>query len=111
MTESDLIFSIKQFDTRPILRRQLLDSEDVAVNLTGATVRFTMVSKAGVKLIDDAVCTVTDAANGWIEYAWVTGDTNTAGYHRGHFRVEYSPSNFESFPNTDYLQIEIEESL
>jgi len=108
---SDLIFVISQGDTQPTLRRQLQDGDGNPINLTGATVRFYMQSKDGTQLVNAGSCTITDVANGWIEYDWQSGDTDTAGFHRAEFEVEYSPGNFESFPNEGYLQIKIRGDL
>ena len=109
---SDLIFTIKKDNTRPVLRRQLQDGSGGPVNLTGSTVRFFMRAKDGTLLIDSGACTISgDPAYGWVEYAWTLTDTAVAGYHKAEFQVEYSPGQFETFPNKGYLQIEVEDDL
>lgn len=109
---SDLIFTIKKDNTRPILRRQLQDGSGDPIDLTGSTVRFFMRSKNGVMLITEGACTISgDPTLGWVEYSWILADTAVSGYHRGEFQVEYSPGQFETFPNKGYLQIEVEDDL
>jgi hypothetical protein len=106
---SDLIFTIKKDNTRPSLKRQLQDGEGNPIDLTGATVRFFMRGKGSNLLVAGLPCTVLQ--DGWVQYDWRIEDTAVSGFHRAEFQVEYSPGQFETFPNKGYLQIEVEEDL
>lgn len=108
---SDLQFVIKKDNTLPILRRQLQNGSGTAINLTGATVTFYMRSKDGTQIINGASCAIEDAVNGWVTYTFTAAQTAVAGFHNAEFKVEYSPGNFESFPNEGYLQIKIDNDL
>lgn len=97
-------YTIKEGDTRPTLRAALYDPNGVAVNLAGATVRFAMGVQPGSPLVA-APATIVDAANGIVEYAWVAGNTDTAGTFYGEFQVTFGDLTVESFPNDGYIQI------
>jgi len=102
---------IKQGDTRPYLRKRLLDGEGAAVDLTGATVRFHMrgVDETVAKVDDFAVPDADQVTNeGWVEYRWATGDTDTAGRYYTEWEVTYSDGTVQTFPTAapDVLTIE-----
>ena len=69
------------------------------VNLTGLTVKFTMVNEAGVKVVDAATTgvTVTDAANGKVTYDFQAADVVNAGTFNAYFHV-YSGDERDTFP-------------
>ena len=61
-------FSIKQNDTRPILKAQLLDAEELPVNLTAAAIEFHMrVYPAGTTKIAAGSVTINDATQGKVQ--------------------------------------------
>ena len=70
-----------------------------AVNLTGLTVKFTLVNSAGTKVVDEGTTgvTVTDAANGKVQYDFQTADVATAGTFYGWFTV-YSGTEHDTYP-------------
>lgn len=88
-------------DTSPLF--EMTCSTDSAgaspVNLTGATVVLWIKSADGTVLVDDAACTIVDAANGQIRYAWAPGDTTTAGTHQGRVKVTFADTTVGHFPN------------
>jgi len=92
------VHTIMQGDTSPDIDATLLDGAGTAIDVSGATVTFQMFSKAGVKLAE-GVCTLTDAANGRVAYAWTSGETDIAGVHRGVFVIDYSGGKQETVPN------------
>ena len=85
------------------LKRQLVQKNDsgvyAAVNLTGKTVYFRMEDEDGNDVIagTSAACTVTDAANGKVEYDFQSADVDEAGTYYGYFDV-YSGGEFDTFP-------------
>jgi len=104
-------FVIKQNDTSPDFQRTLLDSDGVAVPLTGATVRFHMYDQMRTTAKIDGAATITDAANGVVVYSWAAGDTDTTGWYWGEFEVTFSDGSIETFPNTGYTSIKVSPEL
>lgn len=100
-------FWMKQGDTGPVLRRQMVDADGEPVDLTGATdVEFHMRAEGGT------VATINAAADpdpdqgtypGYIEYQWVDGDTDTAGVFEAEFQATLSDGTIVTFPNRGYL--------
>ncbi len=96
-------WQMKRGDTAPPLRAQLLRN-GVPVQLSGTTV---MLNFSGNK----NPCTIVDAENGIIEYRWQVGDTSVTGVYRAEIEVTYSDGGVETFPNNDYIEITIFESV
>ena len=81
-----------------------------AVNLTGLTVKFSLVSEAGVKVVDEATTgvTVTDAANGKVTYDFQAADVANAGTFTAYFHT-YSGTERDTFPSEgDEFQVIIQ---
>lgn len=103
--------SIKTGDLYPPLIATLTDSAGV-VNLTTATsVTLRMTNRIGANVIDDAVCTVTNAASGEVQYDWRAGDTDAAGIYYCEFHVTFAGVMPTTFPNDSYHIVEILPSL
>jgi hypothetical protein len=69
-----------QGDTAPPVVGQILKSDQTARDLADVLeVRFQMRRSAGAKYTVDAVATITDAANGWVQYDWAANDLSVAG--------------------------------
>ena len=71
-------------------------------NLSGKTVTFSM-SKDGAFnwSIADQPCSVVDASDGLIEYAWASGETATPGMYRCVFKVINGEGKVASYPEYD----------
>jgi 5-hydroxyisourate hydrolase-like protein (transthyretin family) len=95
-----MAFYIKQNDTSPSVTATLTDANNVAVNISGATVKMHMEDVEG-NLKVNATMTVTDGVNGVVQYDWVTGDTDTAGTYYVEFQVTYNDGGVETFPNSN----------
>ena len=100
-------FYIKQNDTSPPIRATLKDGDSVAIDLTGASVRFHMRSISGGAAVVDADATIINAAGGIVQYNWIADDTNTIGSYQAEFEVTYADSKIETFPNDGYVRIEV----
>ena len=100
-------FYLKKGDTNNVLEATLRDVNGVVVNLTGATVVFSMMNAASTVKVSLAACTIVTAAAGLVSYAWVAADVNTAGTYRGEFQVTYSGGGIQTFPNDSYIEVEI----
>lgn len=71
-----------------------------------ATATFKMASLNGGALKIDSPATV-DPAQNTLSYQRVAGDTDTAGVCRAEFEVTYSDGKIETFPNSEYIQINV----
>lgn len=103
-------FNIKRNDTSPSLLAVLKDADDVAVDLTGATIRFHMIDKDDTVIVDDAAV-VAGAATGEARYDWSAADTATVGGFRAEFEVTHSDSSIETFPNNGYINVVVHADL
>ena len=107
-----MTFYIKQNDTSPSLRAALKDSDNIAINLTDATVRFHMKSLEDNTVVVDADATVVvPATSGIVQYDWSSGDTATAGSYQGEFQVTFAGGAIETFPNKTNISISIKPEL
>lgn len=100
------LFYIKQGDTLPLFRTTLKDAAGVGVNLTGSTVKLTLTNIETKALkITEASVSLIDAANGIVEYTWLTADTDTAGTFSAEFEVTTGGGRIHTFPNARVNQL------
>ena len=106
-----MAFFIKQNDTSPALQVTLKDGTDTVVNLTATSVRFHMrpIGSSTVKI--DAPATISSATNGIVYYQWATGDTDTIGSFECEFEVTYTGGEIETFPNNQFIDVEITDDI
>ena len=56
----------------------------------------------------EKAATLADAANGAVEYAWATGDTNLPpAEYDAEFEVVFASGEVQTFPTEGYLPVEI----
>lgn len=104
-------FIIKKNDLSPSIQTTLLDGNDEPVDITGNLgVRFHMKDADGLIVIDQAA-TVVDALGGVVKYDWVAADTDVAGAFEAEFEVTYADSKPETFPNSGYIAIQMDEDI
>lgn len=84
MTPGSYSFSIRRSVTWEGLRLELLDSERVAINLTGYTAHAQMRRKAGTEVILEFTATVSTEDAGVVDLAQLT-DEQTAALPLGRF--------------------------
>lgn len=101
-------FWMKQGDTGPVLRRQMLDAQGDAVDLTSATdVEFHMRYEGStVVLVNDAATPDPDQVTntGYIEYAWAPADTaDVVGTVEAEFTATLADGTIVTFPNRGHL--------
>ena len=104
-------FKIKQNDTSPIIQATLTDSSDAAVDLTGASIRFHMRKYRASSTKVSAAAVIVDEDAGTVKYVWQAADTNTAGSYQAEFQVTFSDGTIETFPNTDFIQVDIVDDI
>lgn len=100
--------TIRKGDRLPQLDRQFL-LDDVAVDLTGATVRFNLWNAAtGTQAITNGACTIVTPATGLVRYTWTPSDALLdAGVYLGSFAAEFSSSRFLTAPNNGMITVQI----
>lgn len=101
------MFTIKQFNTLPLLEATLLDPNNQPVDLSNAQVVFTMRSRDNDTLVVDGDAIVIDELEGKVAYPWSPTDTFVPGAYNGEFVVTYQDGGIESFPNSTYIQIHV----
>lgn len=107
-------FYIKEGDTSPNIRVQLLDDDGTPAAVTQSSqVKFTMTPVGEDSSTIDASGTITDTDNAYARYAWVGSDTDTSGYYNAVFKVDYNgDGNYdETFPNSQYIVVRVDEAL
>ncbi len=99
-------FYTAAFDTKPF-EAALQDGAGNPVNLTGATVVFTM-GEDGSRILR-APATLVNASQGEVRYSPTTFETSSAGNFPAEFNVTFSDGSIQTFPNDGYIQIHIKE--
>ena len=101
-------FYIKEDDTRPAITAILTDANDAAVNLTGASVAFSMrVEPAGAIKLSAVLANVIDSEAGQVSYNWATGDTDTAADYEAEFQVTFAGGAIQTFPGRNWIFVHV----
>tara|TARA_B100001094_G_C18022415_1_gene715844 strand:+ start:235 stop:570 length:336 start_codon:yes stop_codon:yes gene_type:complete len=108
---SNYSFNIKQNDTSPTLSVIIADSTGTAISLASASVVFKMRAVNSSSLKVNTSATITNASNGAVSYTFSASNTDTAGLFQGEFQVTYSGGLIETFPNSEYISINILDDL
>lgn len=101
------IFTIKRGDTLPFIEATLRSENGTPVNLAGATVLFKMKKPGSNAVLINRACTITDAANGVVRFAWQAGETDTIGNYSAEFEATFFGGSVETFPNDGYVTIRV----
>jgi len=113
-------FTMQSHDLLPSIQATLKNPDGSIVDLTNATsVNFILLAantdwtpKAGATPTVDAAATmVLPKTSGVVNYAWVAGDTATAGLYLGQWEVIWPGALPQSFPTLTYYAIEIRADL
>jgi len=100
------MFFIKQNDTLPLLKAQLLDFNNEPVDLTLCAVYFHMNTRNGVSVINRQI-EITDYEEGRVVVTWEDGDTSVSGVYNCEFQVILPDGNILTVPNTGYFIVSI----
>jgi hypothetical protein len=98
-------FTIKRADTGPRLVYALTPAAEI--DLTGATVRFNMRSRATgtVRITRAAAVIVTATGLPTVAYDWQAGDTAVPELCDAEFEVTYAGGVVETFPNNGFITV------
>jgi len=93
----------KKGDTIPLqyaIEEWNIDTQGVEpYDLTNKTVTFSMRRyDDDIWMIADQPCSIVNVANGLVEYAWATGETDVPGMYRAVFKVINEDGKVSSFP-------------
>lgn len=99
-------FNIKAGDTSP----SILYTLSPAVDITGATVVFSLRSEAGVVILNKVAATIVDAENGIVRYDWAAGIA-APGDYEAEFQVTYADASIETYPNDGYIAVVVAEQV
>src|SRR5690348_13751737 len=104
---------VKQGDLFPDVITTVKDENGVVVDLTAATLTFSMrKSRNPTVKVNAAAGALVDAVNGKISYSWQGTDTDTPGTYEGEFRIVPSGGGDPfKVPTDGYLTIVIEEKV
>jgi len=95
---------VKQGDLLPIVEATLKFEDETVMDLTGASVNFHMVDQEGTVKVDASATIKDPPTDGKVQYAWVSGDTDTPGRYRGEFEVT-SGGKTQTWPTKEPLNI------
>ncbi len=101
----------KQNDTLPNLDVTLVDDDDAAINVSGATIRFLMRAPGSTTTKVDAAGSIVSAADGQVRYSWAAGDLDTVGSYDAEFQVTFGSGGVRTFPTDGYLRIVVRDDL
>jgi hypothetical protein len=105
-------FYIKENDTASFLTRDLKDAFGAPVNVTGASVVFSMrVKPAGTLKVTRQTCAIVAAGTGRVRYEWVAADTDTADEYEGEFQVTYGNGKIQTFPNDGHIPVVVTDDI
>jgi hypothetical protein len=100
-------FTIKQGDTQPPLIRDLKNADGSAIDLTGATVVFTMKRRSTVKINEQACSILSPESDGSVQYDWQTADTDTAGVYQSEFECTLPGGEIITVPNDTHMEVHV----
>lgn len=107
--------TIGQSQTLPALSVTIIDPTTgvAATNLTGGSsaVQFVMRGKGTTAATVNAAATITNGGTGAVTYSWAATDTATPGVYSAQFLVTNSTGGTYQFPQTGFLEIEVQEAL
>lgn len=86
-----------------------LTANDVAVNLTTATVLFVLRHSSGTVISKTAV--IVSAAAGTVSYTTVTSDLSTAGKYRQEWQATFGDGRVYTFPSDGWNTVNVIDDL
>lgn len=110
-----MAFTIKQGDTAPALRVQLLNANEEPINLeTAQNVRLLIEDGRENVFVDedlDGGVSILNASEARVQYSWSEQDTSEEGQKQASFIVTFDSGETETFPNKGYIYISVEDTI
>lgn len=101
-------FTVKEGNLEPGIADTLKDSTGTVVSIETATgVLFRLLTLDRVTIFERAA-QIDDAANGFVSYAWIAGDTDIPGVYYAEFTVSWLGPRIQTTPPRGYIIIVIE---
>ena len=108
MSHADILR--KRNDTSPITGT--LKSNDGVADLSNvSSVRLYVANSTDDPLLVDGEAEIIDAAGGKVRYTPTSADFDESGFFICEWEVEYANGSIQTFPNSDYLTLEIVDDL
>lgn len=106
-------FNIVEDDTSPAFDVVLRDGFKQPINLTGATVVFSMRLKpsGAVKVSAGIMGAVGNAVDGRQAYNFSTSDTDTAGDYEAEVRATFSNGTVRRIPSVGYIAVAVKDNV
>lgn len=101
---------MKVGDTSPQLTATLENSDGTAIDLSGGSVVFRMMTSRGQAILSSSATIVT-AASGIVRYDWVTADTARPGKYLAEFVATLASGRIVTVPSDEYIEVIIEEKV
>jgi BppU N-terminal domain len=104
-------FTIRQHDTKPLMVSTLFNPNGTPVNLTNATVAFSMRDQQTKLRVVSGAAVIVSAVNGVVSYTWGANDTSTAGWYNAVFIVTFNDGSSLTYPNNYFMTVLVTPSL
>lgn len=92
-----------------------MDEDGAALDISGATLAFTMIPLGGGTAVVDGAAASNDQVDadtlGAWSYSWAAADTAAPGYYRAEVQVTHADDTIETFPNDGDLVVKITPEL
>src|SRR5215216_3492645 len=98
----NLILEMKQGDTAPRFRAQLLDGDDPVDLTTASQVKLLIGYTDGTALSQTVTVENQTTNTGWVNRTWVAGETELAGNHQLEVEVLWADGTRQTFPRDTY---------
>jgi hypothetical protein len=106
------IFFISDTDTQPVIQTTLTDADDVAINISAYTVKFTMRKYRGDTVISAGSATQPGGGtDGVARYSWTGTNTATPGVYEVEWIVMSGATRVFTAPNDGYDTVVIKDSI
>jgi hypothetical protein len=100
---------LKRNDTGIMASDQLM-LDGAAINLSGASVAL-LIESMDTAVVLRRTATITDAANGKVQYQFIAADTATAGDYQLEWEVTLSNGKIITVPSGGYINLTIKADL
>lgn len=106
-------FTIKQFDTLPVISAILKVGGTTITDLATATgVKLVLAKRSAPEVYVFAkAAVIVNAATGQVAYSWVAGDTDVPGDYVGSWHITYADGKKRTVPTVGYFTLKIEPKL